>query len=120
MGLRLVTVATLCMLFSMSGLFLHDDAHAARLQEFSGVVQSISADTITITRGAEILELDRRAVLSQSSGGRTRLKPGDQVTIRYHLRVNDLKIKPATQMPGQKAPPSAVPGIKDDRAFYTS
>jgi hypothetical protein len=94
---------------------LHDHAWAARSYEVTGTVERIDARTLRIMHDGDALEFDRSALNGKLPKG---LKAGDQVTIRYELRINAVKRKVSGQMPGRLAP--GTPGHIDDRAFYTS
>ena len=100
-------------------------AHAARVYQFSGKVTGLTADSISLKNGNEVLEFKKEEV-GAGSGDLKDIQVGDPVTLWYRLDALKAKLmKTPSQQPGQAAPraPDLKSGekkgiIQDDRAFY--
>jgi hypothetical protein len=109
-------------------------ARASQIYSFSGKVTAITDDTVTLLKNGE----SREFLLGQMDhpGGMNGVKVGDDITAWYtyslkHVQMNQrTKSGKAGEQPGQRGEepqvpkqnpiPGQVPGVKDDRGFYSA
>lgn len=117
-----------------AGLLAGPGAFASELYSISGVVTSLTDQTVQIKKNGDVREFQLGSL--DRPGGMNSVKVGDEITAWYVLSLKHVQIGErgktghAGEQPGQRAEepelppknplPGQIPGVKDDRGFYSS